>query len=149
MPHRLILTEKARHAWSQQTELLYVLFAVFPPELAEIQSCLGALSLGSWLLLPFDTFHTGRGFSPFLALGIPESDVGIFFCFYGCAGLLALLFDLRGHRSKLALFGMFFWLTLALVFQFGNPAGPAFIFLAPLYLLNLLAYIKARPRNRV
>lgn len=148
MLHRFTLSKKARETWHDQTELISMLIALFPIEIAELQSGIVSTTLGVWLLLPFNVFDATKGFTPFRRVGITENEIGVFFFCYGSLRLMALLFDLRWLRLEMALFGVFLWSLLAIIFQSANPHGPAVIFLAPHYLLNLLAYIKARPRKR-
>ncbi len=113
-------------------------------EWSEMFGALWALTLGAWLLLPFQTFANVRAFAVLHAISV-EWIWGVALAVFGVVRLDALLMNRARQRHGLSLLGVTLWSALAFFLIFGNlasPGGPLFLLMAA---LETLSYRNQKP----
>lgn len=106
------LDRLARSWWS-------LILAEHDTEPAELSGGLLKVSIGAWLLLPWDTFESSPTFAVFSIL--PEWLWGLSLMALGASHLEALRSGNTDHRRHAATIGYLVWFSFAMVFVWTNP----------------------------
>lgn len=122
---------------------LYLLIVHRDTDFVEVASGLMMLGWGIQLLMPWDTFRTGIGYSA-LAMIAPEPAWGGLLAWCGFTQVGSYLLQHRRVRKASSLGAVMIWTFLSVAFGYGNPHGTAIVVYPFLATLSALVYWRNR-----